>query len=150
MGKTVAELLEWEKTETRYKMIQKVLPYIKKYAAETDSIPMIFGGDMNSLSHLDWGEQTKDIHNGLVVPWYSTKVLEDIGLIDSYRVLNPNPIQHPGITWYSRGESDDHRIDYIFYKGPKLKAVRSESYKVFFNEPLSINGKKLYTLRIMV
>ena len=59
MGKTVEELLEWEQTESRHKMIKKVLPYLKKFAAETDSIPMIFGGDMNSLSHLDWTKKTK-------------------------------------------------------------------------------------------
>ena len=44
-------------------MIQKVLPYLKKYGAETDSIPMIFGGDMNTLSHKDWGNKTKKLHN---------------------------------------------------------------------------------------
>jgi len=143
LGKTAEELLEWEKTEAKYEMIQKVLPYIEKYAALTDSIPMIFGGDMNSLSHLDWGEDTKEIHNGLVVPWYSTKFLFDLGLIDSYREKNPNPITHPGITWDSKNKVDSHRIDYIFYKSPKLKAIASESYNVFFNEPFTINQKEI-------
>ncbi len=141
MGKSVEELLAWERTETKYEMIQKVMPYVKKYAGEADSVPMIFGGDMNSPSHLDWGEETKDLHNGLVVPWYSTKVLEGLGLIDSYRKLNPDPIAQPGITWHTKGKNDDHRIDYIFYKGPKLKAVKSESYKVFFNAPFTISAK---------
>lgn len=143
MGKTVAELLDWEKTETKYGMIQKVLPYIKEYASQTDSIPMVFGGDMNTPSHLDWGEETKEIHNGLVVPWYSTKILEDVGLIDTYRTLNPDPIDHPGITWNTKEKKDSHRIDYIFYKGPQIKAVKSESYKVFFNEPITINDKAI-------
>jgi hypothetical protein len=142
-GKTTHELLAWERTETRYKMIQKVLPYLKKYSTETDSVPMIFGGDMNSPSHLDWGEETRELHNGLVVPWYSTRVLEEMGLIDSYRSLNPDPITAPGITWDTKDKADEHRIDYIFYKGPKLKAIQSESYKAFFNEPLSINGKTI-------
>lgn len=140
MGKSVEELLVWERTETKYEMIQKVLPAIKKYAMAVDSIPMIFGGDMNSLSHLDWGEETKDLHNGLVVPWYSTKVLNDLGLIDSYRKLNPDPIAKPGITWHAKGKNDAHRIDYIFYKGPRLKAVTSESYNVFFNEPFTLGA----------
>ena len=143
LGMSVEELLEWEKTEAKYQMIQKVLPYIKKYATEADTVPMIFGGDMNTPSHLDWGEETKELHNGLVVPWYSTKVLEDIGLIDTYRELNPNLITHPGITWHTKGKSDDHRIDYIFYKSPKLKAIKSKSYKVFFDEPFSIHGKTI-------
>ena len=143
MGKTAKELLAWEQTESRYEMIQKVLPYLRKYTAETDSIPMIFAGDMNTPSHLDWGAQTKDLHNGLIVPWYATKVLEGLGLKDSYRLLNPNPLTHPGITWDSKGKRDEHRIDYIYYKGPKLKAITSESYMSFFNEPLSINDKEI-------
>jgi len=143
MGKTVEELLEWEQTESRHKMIQKVLPYLKKFAAETDSIPMIFGGDMNSLSHLDWTKKTKKIHNNLIVPWKATKILDDLGLIDSYRKEKPNPKTHPGITWDKKGRNDSHRIDYIFYKGKSIKSVKSKSYNAYFNEPITINNKKI-------
>jgi len=143
MGKSVEELLEWEKSEHKYNMIQKVLPYLKKYGAETDSIPMIFGGDMNTLSHKDWGNKTKKLHNNLVVPWNSTKILENLGLIDSYRKENPNPITHPGITWDNKKRNDSHRIDYIFYKGKSIKSTNSKSYMSFLNEPLFINGKEI-------
>ena len=143
MGKTVEELLEWEQTESRHKMIKKVLPYLKKFAAETDSIPMIFGGDMNSLSHLDRTKKTKKNHNNLIVPWKATKILDDLGLIDSYRIENPNPKTHPGITWDKKGRKDSHRIDYIFYKGKSIKSVKSKSYNAYFNEPITINNKKI-------
>ena len=142
MGKTVQELLEWERTEHRYNMIQKVLPYFEKYAKESDSIPIIVGGDMNSPSHLDWSEKTKKIHNGLVVPWYSTKVFEDLGFTDSFREKNPNPIKYPGITWDHKERDDSHRIDYIFYKGKKLKSTQSKTYMQFFNEQIEINNKR--------
>ena len=142
MGKTVQELLEWERTEHRYNMIQKVLPYFEKYAKESDSIPIIIGGDMNSPSHLDWSEKTKNIHNGLVVPWYSTKVFEDLGFTDSFREKNPNPIKYPGITWDHKERDDSHRIDYIFYKGKKLKSTQSKTYMQFFNEQIEINNKR--------
>ncbi len=143
LGKTTEELLAWEKSGSKYEMIQKVLPVIEKYSQETDSFPMILGGDLNSPSHLDWGIQTKSDHNGLVVPWYSTKVLEDIGLVDSYRKLNPNPVTHPGITWDMKGVKDEHRIDYIFYKGVGLTPVKSETWMTFFNDSLHINSKKI-------
>ena len=143
MGKTVEQLLEWEQTESRHKMIQKVLPYLKKFAAETDSIPMIFGGDMNSLSHLDWTKKTKKMHNNLIVPWKATKILDDLGLIDSYRKENPNPKTHPGITWDKRGRNDSHRIDYIFYKGKSIKSIKSKSYIAYFNEPITLNNKEI-------
>ena len=142
MGKTVQELLEWERTEHRYNMIQKVLPYFEKYAKESDSIPIIVGGDMNSPSHLDWSDKTKNIHNGLVVPWYSTKVFEDLGFTDSFREKNPNPIKYPGITWDHKERDDSHRIDYIFYKGKKLKSTQSKTYMQFFNEQIEINNKR--------
>ena len=143
LGKTAAELLEWEKTETKYEMLQKVLPYLIKYTNETDSIPIIFGGDMNAPSYLDWGKETKEKHNGLIVPWYTTKVLSDIGFIDTYRTLHPDPLTNPGITWHTKGKNDDHRIDYIFYKGPQLKPIESISIKAFLGEPLLINGKEI-------
>lgn len=143
LGKTTAELLVWEKSGTKYEMIQKVLPYLKKYASETDSIPMILGGDLNTPSHLDWAKNTKKIHQNLVVPWYATKVLEEIGLVDTYRTLNPDPNAFPGITWHTKGEKDAHRIDYIFYKSPKLKALKSESFKVFLEETIKLNGKEI-------
>ena len=143
MEKSTEELLAWERSGPKYEMIQKVLPYLKKYGQETDSIAMIFGGDMNTPSHKDWGNRTKKLHNGLVVPWYATKVLEDMGLIDSYRKVNPNPISSPGITWHTKGKNDAHRIDYIFYKGKSIRSIKSDSYKAFLNELFSINNKEI-------
>lgn len=142
MGMNAEELLEWEKTSTKYKMLQKVLPYLEKYTSQAEEVPMILGGDMNAPSHLDWGASTREIHNGLIVPWYTTKVLEEIGLIDTYRTLHPDPVKDPGITWDQPGKKDEHRIDYIFYKGNKIKPVRSESYKAFLGDPFKINGKE--------
>ncbi len=146
MGMNAKELLDMEKTGSKYEMIQKVLPYIEKYAAESDSIPFIIGGDFNTPSHLDWGEETKGIHDGLVVPWYATKVLEDLGLTDTYRALNPDVLRHPGITWNTKGKSDSHRIDYIFYKGRLLNPLKSKTYHEYINEPIRIgdNGPVLY------
>ena len=143
LGKTAEELLEWEKTGAKYEMQRKVLPYLRKYAANAEFVPMIFGGDLNAPSHLDWGVETVDMHHGLVVPWYTTKILEDIGLADTFRALNPDPVRYPGITWHTKGKNDDHRIDYIFYKGSNLEAIKSETYKVFFGDPFFINGKTI-------
>ena len=143
MGKSVDELLMWEKTGYRHEMIEKVLPYLKKFTKEADSIPLVFGGDMNSLSHLDWTKKTRKLHNNLIVPWQATKILDDLGLIDSYRKENSNPITHPGVTWDKKGRKDSHRIDYIFYKGKSIKSTASVSYNSFFNEPITINNKKI-------
>jgi endonuclease/exonuclease/phosphatase family metal-dependent hydrolase len=143
LGMTTDELLEWERTGAKFEMIQKVLPYLSAYAAEADSIPLVIGGDMNAPSHLDWDEQTADIHNGLVVPWYSSAVLWGLGLTDSYREIHPDPLTHPGITWDMPDVRDEHRIDYIYYKSPRLLATASETHKAPFGEPLTINGRQI-------
>lgn len=143
LGMNTEELLVWEQTGTKYEMLQKVLPYLKHYTSQTDSIPMIFGEDLNAPSQLDWGDETRSMHNDLVVPWYTTRVLEDMGLIDTFRTLNPNPVSDPGITWDTKDIKDEHRIDYIYYKGSKLKPINSETYKTFLGDSLNINNHKI-------
>lgn len=143
LGMSAEELLSWEQTGKKYEMLQKVLPYFEKFTPETDSFPMILGGDMNTPSHLDWGEKTQEIHQGLIVPWNTTKVLQDLGLKDAYRAFYPNPLTHPGITWNTPEKKDEHRIDYIFYKGQNLKLLKAESYHAFLGEPLLLNGNKI-------
>lgn len=91
---------------------------------------VILGGDFNEPSHLDWTEETKDLyaHNGLVIPWTVTTLLEEAGYVDTYRTLYPDPVTHPGITFPDNNpdkeiskltwtpKSDEReRIDYIFY-----------------------------------
>ncbi len=140
-GMNARELLTWEQEGKRQEMIEEVLPYLEKYTAQADSMPMIFGGDMNSPSHLDWGESTRAIHNDLVVPWAATRILADLGLIDSFREVHPDPIAYPGVTWDQKGKVDEHRIDYIFYKGKGLKAISSESRQAFLGDPFEIGGE---------
>lgn len=143
MGKSAEEILQWEKEGKRWEMLQKVLPYFEEHTAAADSIPLIIGGDMNTPSHLDWDASTKDQHNGLIIPWQVTKELEKLGLIDSYRSIHPDVSEFPGITWDVKGKKDEHRIDYIYYKGPGLKAIASESYKAHLGEKLLLNGKEI-------
>ncbi len=143
MGLSAEELLAWEKTGKKWEMVQKVRPYFEQFAGEADSVPLIVGGDMNTLSHLDWTERTQAQHNGLIVPWQTTKVLEELGLVDSYRQLHPDPQTHPGITWDTKGIRDEHRIDFIFYKGPALTAIASDTYNAHLGEEIVLNGKRI-------
>lgn len=101
---------------------------------------VIVGGDFNEPSHLDWIEKNKDLydHNGFVVPWTVTTLLEEAGFIDSYRQIYPNPLTHPGftfpsdnlakatekLTWAPKADERD-RIDFIFYKGKGLSAKKA-------------------------
>ncbi len=91
---------------------------------------VILGGDLNEPSHLDWVAANRNMydHNGMVVPWLTTTLIENAGLKDAYRELYQNPVTHPGFTYPAdcvhvpieklawAPEADDRdRIDYIFY-----------------------------------
>lgn len=72
----------------------------------TDSIPVIFGGDYNAISHLDDKLEGSE-HSRLMV---------NAGFIDSFRHLYPNVETHPGYTF----NTSKRRIDYIYFKGTSL------------------------------
>ncbi|MFJ3406002.1 endonuclease/exonuclease/phosphatase family protein [Promicromonospora sp. NPDC090134] len=114
----------------------------------------VVGGDFNEPSVQDWTEATADLqdHNGLVIPWQSTKTLLDGGLVDAFREVHPDPVANPGVTWPSDNplfpttdltwapEADERdRIDYVFVTpdervtiddaavvGPQSTIVRNE------------------------
>jgi hypothetical protein len=106
-------------------------------AKELEKGRLVFlGGDFNEPSHRDWIEENKNLydHNGLVIGWNNTVVLEKAGYKDTYREMYPNPISHPGFTYpadnplvdikrlaWSPDADDRDRIDFIFYHPhPKL------------------------------
>lgn len=91
---------------------------------------VIFGGDLNEPSHLDWQEDTKDIrdHNGMVIDWDCSSMLYNAGYKDVYRESYPSAVTHPGFTCnagnkyvdaqkllWSLNIDDRERIDFIYY-----------------------------------
>ncbi len=102
---------------------------------------VIIGGDFNEPSHRDWGKDMANLydHNGVVINWACSSLLEKAGFVDSYRKIYPNPVKNPGFTYPSANKdvpikkltwapkSDEReRIDLIFYypnKQIKIKDV---------------------------
>jgi len=69
--------------------------------------------------------ETSSWHNGLVVEWPVSKVMKENGFIDSFREIRQDLNYHsPTMT----AERITYRIDYIYYKGAKLKAVDSDMH----------------------
>ena len=68
---------------------------------QTDSIPMIMGGDFNVHSHLDWTDATKDMyhHGGAVVEWTVSKEMQNAGFKDNFVEIHPEPEKNIGTTW---------------------------------------------------
>ncbi|MGL5682987.1 MAG: LamG-like jellyroll fold domain-containing protein [Marinifilaceae bacterium] len=96
-----------------------------------DSMPVIIGGDFNSGSHLDWTKEAAHLHYDYVNTHLPTShfMLEQ-GYKDSFRELNPNEITHSGGTFaVIYGQLQHSRIDYIYYKGNKIKALHSKTIR---------------------
>lgn len=82
--------------------------------------PMVFvTGDFNEPSPQDWTEAA--VKAGLcpvAVEWPSIKTMLDLGFVDAYRTLHPDPVQRPGLTWTPttdpKDPNDHHdRIDFV-------------------------------------
>ncbi|KHJ79859.1 hypothetical protein OESDEN_20481 [Oesophagostomum dentatum] len=132
MVKTVQQILVGEEPmnrEGRAQNMEEILAHtkIRQWLNKSDVVPVVLTGDFNSPSHLDWTNETKDDHGDWVVEWPATKLAEEMGLVDSFRVLHTNITEVPGYTWstvnkfmseweYQIPEPQD-RIDFIFYKG---------------------------------
>ncbi|RPD38663.1 endonuclease/exonuclease/phosphatase family protein [Chitinophaga barathri] len=107
--------------------LRRTLETIKEVTAAADEIPVIFCGDFNSGSHLDWTEATKQFNNGYVVKFPQSLIMQEAGYKDSFREIHPDPLKERGITWTPEfPNAFKDRIDYIYYKGKNLKALQSE------------------------
>lgn len=93
----------------------------------SSSTPLVFTGDFNTPSHLDWTAQTAKRNFGMVMPWPVTVAAERSGFRDAYRQLHPDPLRKPGFTWspgYPVGTLEPNdvmdRIDFVLYRGPLM------------------------------
>lgn len=146
----------WQKLEAPVKDVKQILENnrasdrddeIKTFITDAQQemqqgAMVIFGGDFNEPSHLDWNEASKHKydHQGLVIPWDGSLLLSKAGFIDSYRKVYPNNSTHPGftipadnpaigvnkLTWVPTADERE-RIDCIYYAPhPQLKVVGSQ------------------------
>ena len=142
------DIIAWENEGSRDDEIRKIISVLQPFIKESDSIPIIIGGDFNSHSHLDWNEKGKSIryHNDAVINWTISTVMQKNGFIDSFREIHPNPVENIGTTWmYVEDRSDNTaRIDYIYYQGRNIKTMNSESYNALLGDSLEYIGKKFF------
>lgn len=98
---------------------------------------VVMGGDFNEPSHLDWRENTSWLwdHNGAVVDWDCSVMLQNAGFQDAYRKKYPDPVRNPGFTFPAGNRNVDikklswapdaderDRIDFIYYSiSPRLR-----------------------------
>jgi endonuclease/exonuclease/phosphatase family metal-dependent hydrolase len=129
------QVLKNEAKSRRTPQIVNIMKRMENHLASSSSIPVIFTGDFNAPSHLDWINATKKLHCGVgYFPWPTSKYPVDAGMVDSFREVHSDPMAEPGITWSpiyldnnGRTEPKD-RIDFIYHKG--LKTQSSEAIVV--------------------
>ncbi len=113
---------EWTTRATELQDILKSAEFMQN----DKETPMIICGDFNSGSHLDWTEAAKDMYYGYVFPWPTSIMMQEKGFKDSYRELYPDPVKNPCLTWSPFSKTDlQYRIDFIYYKGTSIQAVKS-------------------------
>jgi len=138
-GAALDEVMELERN-TRLPFIQAYLPKLADLVAQ--GIPVFLTGDFNAPSHLDWTEAVVGSRPFLryAVDWPVSRAVSNAGFKDSWRVIHPDPLTHPGLTWwaarpplpsYAPGENDPQdRIDFVWYAGA---AEAQESFIVAEN-----------------
>lgn len=124
--KTAAEAIDSAK-DTRGKALALLLADI---AAESDAAAQFVMGDFNEPSHWDWTDGAVAAgRQPTVVEWPTTKGIEDVGFVDTFRKAFPDAVAKPGMTWTPTSEAsdpEDHhdRIDFILARAKDL-AVKS-------------------------
>jgi exonuclease III len=93
-------------------------------------VPLFLTGDFNAPSHADWTEAAVATRPfaAYALDWPVSRAVADAGFRDSFRDAHPDPLSHPGFTWwakrerirdYNPGEGDPQdRIDFLWYAGP--------------------------------
>lgn len=147
--KTEEEILAWDDAGTRDDEIRIILKQLQPILTETDSIPVIMGGDFNAHSHLDWTEDTRNMYNhgGAVVRWTVSREMEKAGFKDSYREIHSNPVRDLGVTWlYDEGPEETpnrfDRIDFIYYQGRNIRAKAAEAHNYQLGETYRFKGEE--------
>ena len=107
-----------------------IVPYLDSLKPLIDAnFPVFLTGDFNAPSHADWTEETVGLRPFVRYPlrWPVSQAITGAGFKDAWRESYPDPVKHPGLTWwarrpplasYSPGENDaEERIDFIWFAG---------------------------------
>lgn len=148
-----------DERSNRLQQTKAILAHLQEAGHLGAKVPLLVGGDWNTPSHLDWTLDAASIYKhrrALALP--VSLAMQDAGFMDTFRVVYPNPVQHPGITWSPmfRGLSSDKegtvqtfdRIDRLYLKNPditddgwSLRPVAGEVHPLIW-EDLSIPIKQ--------
>ena len=133
---TDEQLLACETEQSgRFKQATALIEHLRAAGQLDADVPLLVGGDFNCPSHLDWTRDTARVFpRRRALPLPVSMAMQRVGLVDVFRTLHPNPLQHPGITWspmYRGPMPGDEgtpqafeRIDRLYLKNPASEGNR--------------------------
>lgn len=125
-GRSIEDVLAMER-QVRLAALGPVLQALG--GVQERGTPVFLAGDFNTPSHEDWTEASsgKFEHRGSAVEWPVSLATGKAGFRDAYRSAHPDPVAHPGFTWWAgRPPIEDYnpsdvsqrdRIDFVWYAG---------------------------------
>ncbi|OUU20519.1 MAG: hypothetical protein CBC13_10600 [Planctomycetia bacterium TMED53] len=132
----------------RLPQAERLLERIEELGHLDSQLPLLVGGDWNTPSHLDWTRDSASVfkrRRDLDLP--VSMLVESNDFSDVYRMLHPDPVHHPGITWSPMFRGTDEkeegfdRIDRLymhdFSRDWQLKPVSTTVFPLVW-EDLSI------------
>lgn len=141
------KVLTEEKKSQRDEQIAAIISAMTSDLNNAENVPVFLTGDFNAPSHLDWTSATSATHGGVgYVAWPTSLACVNAGLLDSYRMIHPDPFTDPANTWsplfIGGGEAQD-RIDFIYYKGSDLTPTASEVFTTAVETTLGAWGSSI-------
>ena len=134
-GILVEEVINNE-LSTRYLENLEIYNQIINNPLNNPHLPVIYVGDHNTPSLLDWGNNNINQNFGFEIDWPVSEFLLNNGFYDSYREVHPYINDNIGLTWssgYPKNVFDSwdihDRIDMIYFKHGHIQNIHSlESY----------------------
>ncbi|PPJ51859.1 hypothetical protein CBER1_09574 [Cercospora berteroae] len=137
---TKEDALAREAESGRTPQITAILSGIQSQLRNSRRVPVILAGDFNAPSHLDWVPALAEKNCGVDSFDWPTSILPTArGLIDSFRVANPDPVAVQATTWsplYPRHNGDtgreepQDRIDFVHHTQEGMRVAESKAIVV--------------------
>lgn len=126
---SAAEAVEWAH-RARGEQVTAVLQDLRAVAEQGAAV--VLTGDFNEPSFQDWTVRSQQAGVcPLAVAYPAAQRVTAAGLQDTFRVVHPDEVQHPGFTWTPLTRADDasdhhDRIDFVFASRKRLRVLESQ------------------------
>ena len=137
---------------TRYLENLDIYDQIINNPLNNPNLPVIYVGDHNTPSLLDWGNNNINQNFGYEIIWPVSEFLIDNNFYDSYREIHSNVNDNIGLTWspgYPKNIFDSwdihDRIDMIYFKNGNTKNLYPLASYIYDCDPWPSDHRAVVT-----